>query len=27
VQGRELVVWRRFFLRGDRIPWEIRYRL
>jgi hypothetical protein len=27
VNGRELVVWRRFFMRGDRVPWEIRYRL
>lgn len=27
VDGRELVVWRRFFMRGDRVPWEIRYRL
>lgn len=27
VRGRQLVVWRRFFMRGDRIPWEIRYQL
>ncbi|MEJ2722014.1 MAG: hypothetical protein P8181_12885 [bacterium] len=27
VDGRLLVVWRRFFMGGDRVPWEIRYRL
>ncbi len=24
---RPLVMWRRYFLQGERIPWEIRYRL
>lgn len=27
VDGRLLVVWRRFFMRGDTVPWEIHYRL
>lgn len=26
VDGQWLVVWRRFFLRGDEIPWEIQFR-
>jgi hypothetical protein len=25
--GRPLVVWRRFFRAGERVPWEIRFRL
>ncbi len=27
VQGRRLVVWRRYFRAGQALPWEIRYRL
>jgi hypothetical protein len=25
--GRELIVWRRFFRMGERVPWEVHYRM
>jgi hypothetical protein len=25
--GRPLVAWRRYFMRGERVPWEVRYTL
>lgn len=25
--GQPLVIWRRYFLRGERVPWEVRYTL
>ena len=27
VDGRQLVIWRRYFLQGETIPWEIRYKM
>ena len=27
VDGRQLVIWRRYFLQGETVPWEIRYKL